>query len=801
MLKAGRARHQGEIISLTQPRGALALAWTAVLIVCLLGFSVLDHLAHFCFTRRRLVVGIWVALLIGLLGLSTVAGSAYHTEFRLAGTESQRGFDLLQSVGAGGGGFDGTVVFRSDAGYDQAEVRQAMTELFREIEGLDRVEAVVSPYGPNGAVQVAAEGPDAAKLAYARVQFDPAAQQSDFLAITKKVQTLIPQIDGLQVELGGQAFAEFTPPESELLGLGSAVIILLLAFGSVLAMGLPISVALFGVGTGAALLTLASHLVDMPDFTGLLAGMIGLGVGIDYALFIVTRYREGLHQGLDYEQAVVGAMGSAGRAVIFAGITVVISVLGMVLMGLSFVRGLAYGAAITVAMTMLASITLLPALLGFARARVEITRYRGLIAAMLFAIALFGLGAHVPVLGLGAAGLAVLTVLASFAIPALRGEIPRRAPKPIRHTFGYRWSRVVQRRPWAMAVLGLGILLILSIPVLSLRLGFSDEGNYPENTTTRKAYDLLASGFGAGFNGPLLVVADLGAQAAVAEEVRSALSATPGVAGVVAIAASDTPLTMWQIFPTTSPQDEATEKLVHHLRDDVLGPIEEARGVDLPLTGVVASNIDFASYIGARLPIFFGAVLAMSFLLLLVVFRSLLVPLKAVIMNLLSIGASYGVVVAVFQWGWAKDIVGIGEGGPIEAWAPMMMFAIVFGLSMDYEVFLLSRMREEFDRTGDNTSAVADGLASTARVISAAAAIMVFVFGSFILEPNRPIKLFGVGLATAVFLDATVVRMLLVPATMELLGKGNWWLPAWLDRVLPRLNVEGAPHPAPVVAD
>jgi len=500
---------------------------------------------------------------------------------------------------------------------------------------------------------------------------------------------------------------------------------------------------------------------------------------------------------MSFEQATVTAIGTAGRAVIFAGITVVISVLGMVLMGLNFVSGLAYGAAMTVATTMAASVTLLPALLGFARARVEITRYRGLAAAIGIAVALFGVGARVPILGLLAAAASVLVILLSFVVPALRREIPRPAPKAVQDTFGYRWSRVVQRNPWPAAVLGTLILVVLTIPVFSLRLGFSDEGNYPAETSTRRAYDLLANGFGPGFNGPLLVVAELGAQAGVADEVTAALSSQDGVAGVVPIAPPGSPLAMWQIFPTTSPQDAATENLVNRLRDDVLDPIEQARGVDLPLTGIVASNIDFAGYIAQRLPVFFGAVLALSFLLLMAVFRSLLVPLKAVVMNLLSIGAAYGVVVAIFQWGWAKELVGIGKGGPIEAWAPMMMFAIVFGLSMDYEVFLLSRMREEFDRTGDNARAVADGLASTARVISAAAAIMVFVFGSFILETDRPIKLFGVGLATAVFLDATVVRMILVPATMELLGKVNWWLPSWLDRLLPQLNVEGNAHPSP----
>lgn len=760
----------------------------------------LERLARFCFRRRRLVAGLWVGLLVALAVFSGAAGSAYHTDFRLAGTESQRGFDLLSETGIAGGGFDGTVVFRSESGYDAAEVKTAMTEMLEEMATFEGVVAVVSPYDPFGAGQVASQGPDAGKLAYARIQFDPALQQSDFLRLGEETKEAIPAVEGLQVELGGQVFAEFEPPESELLGLAFAVIILLVSFGSVLAMGLPIGVALFGVGTGVTLLTLASHLTDMPDFTGLLAAMIGLGVGIDYALFIVTRYREGVHQGLNFEEATVTAIGTAGRAVIFAGITVVISVLGMVLMGLSFVRGLAYGSAITVAMTMVASVTLLPALLGFAQARVEITRYRGLAAAILIAIALFGLGVKLPMLSLLATGLAAAIIVVSFFVPFLRREMPRREPKPMRETIWYKWSRVVQHRPWPMALLGLGILVVLTIPVFSLRLGFSDEGNYPEETTTRKAYDLLSEGFGPGFNGPLLVVAKPGDNTSIGQRVTDVLSGEEGVAGVLPIAPPNSPVLMWQVFPTTSPQDQATEALVQRLRNDVLDPIEAETGIDLPLTGIVASNIDFADYIAQRLPIFFGAVLTLSFLLLMSVFRSLLVPLKAVIMNLLSIGASYGVVVAIFQWGWAKELVGIGEGGPIEAWAPMMMFAIVFGLSMDYEVFLLSRMREEFDRTGDNATAVADGLATTARVISAAAAIMVFVFGSFLLEADRPIKLFGVGLATAVFLDATVVRMILVPATMELLGKVNWWLPAWLDRILPKLNVEGAAHPEPAPA-
>jgi putative drug exporter of the RND superfamily len=753
---------------------------------------ILERLGRYCFRKRRLVVGLWLGLLVALGAFQGAVGSGYHTEFRLAGAESQRGFDLLAASGTAGSGLDGTIVFRSEQGVDDPAVHQTMAAMFDQLRSIDGVVAVASPYDEGGAGQIAPQGPDAGKLAFARVQLSQDLQQADFVRVADEARQLRPEVDGLQVELGGVVFAEFEPPESELLGLSFAVMILLVSFGSVLAMGLPVGVALFGVGTGTSLLVLASHLTQMPDFTGLLAAMIGLGVGIDYALFIVTRYREGVHHGLDYESATVAAIGTAGRAVLFAGVTVVISLLGMLLMGLPFVRGLAYGAAITVAMTMLASITLLPALLGFAKARVEITRYRGLIAAVLLAITLFSIGLHQPTLGLIALGLAVLTIVASFAVAPLRREVPRRAAKPVRETIWYRWSRVVQHRPWPAAIGGLAILLLLAAPTLSLRLGFSDEGNYPTDTTTRRAYDLLATGFGPGFNGPLLVVGEVGDHPEVTSQVTKALAADPGVAAVVPVAPPGSNLTLWQVLPTTAPQDQTTDELVHHLRDDVIDPIERSASVDLPLTGIVASNIDFADFIARRLPLFFAGVLTLSFLLLMSVFRSVLVPLKAVIVNLLSIGAAYGVVVAVFQWGWAKELVGIGKGGPIEAWVPMMMFAIVFGLSMDYEVFLLSRMREEYDRSGDNATAVADGLASTARVITAAAAIMVFVFGSFLLEADRSIKLFGVGLATAVLLDASVVRMLLVPATMELLGKVNWWLPRWLDRIIPRLQIERA---------
>jgi RND superfamily putative drug exporter len=527
--------------------------------------------------------------------------------------------------------------------------------------------------------------------------------------------------------------------------------------------------------------------------------MIGLGVGIDYALLIVTRYREQLHAGHTVPESVTIAIDTAGRSVLFAGTTVVISLLGMLLMGVSFVQGLAVGAASVVAVTVVASLTLLPALLGFAGVRVERTRWRGLIAAGLAAVALLGAGLKLTPLTLLALSLAVIVVIAGFFVRPLKREVPHRARKPLRETVAYRWSRVIQHRPWNAAIAGTVALLLLAIPVLSLRLGFADESNYAEETTTKQAYDLLVAGFGPGFNGPLLMVAELPEDTSLAdlEPITRAVAADPGVAFLSPARPNDPArptAAMWNLIPTSGPQDEATTDLVARLRHQVLPPLERSSGVDVAVTGTVAVNVDFSEYLASRMPYFFAVVLALSFLLLMVVFRSVLVPLKAVVMNLLSIGAAYGIVVALFQWGWLSDITGV-QAAPIEPWAPMMLFAIVFGLSMDYEVFLLSRVREEWRRSGDSRASVADGLAATAKVITAAAAIMVFVFGAFILENDRAVKLMGTGLAAAILLDATIVRMLLVPATMELLGDKNWWLPRWLDRLLPAVDVEGHAEP------
>ncbi|QYG91909.1 MMPL family transporter [Iamia sp. SCSIO 61187] len=753
------------------------------------------RLGPWCHDHRKLVLGLWILALVVGMGASGGAGGAFRDEFNLPESESKTGFDILdEEFGGQGTNATGTIVFRAEQGVDDPEVREAMEALFAEVAEQPHVVAVVSPYSEEGARQISSTEGEDGTIAYANVEMPDDVAFPDAQEIGTFIAENTPTVEGLQVERGSFYFAEFEEPSSEALGLAFAIVILILAFGSVLAMGLPVGVALFGIGIGTAIVTLLSHALAVPDFATFLGIMIGLGVGIDYALLIVTRYREQLHLGHTVRQSVAVSIDTAGRSVLFAGCTVVISLLSMMLVGVTFVQGLAIAAASVVAITVVASLTLLPALLGFAGERVELTRWRGLLAAGLMALALVGAGFKVgPVAGLFILA-AVVVLVAGFFVGPLKREVPLRSQKPRQETFAYRWSRVVQHRPWVVAIGATAVLLILAVPVLSLRLGFSDESNFADDTTTKKAYDLLVEGFGPGFSGPMLLVAELpeGADPAALEEITAAVDADPGVAFVSpAVPNGDAPTAaLWNLVPTSGPQEKATSELVDRLRDEVLPPVEDTAGFQVNVTGSNAVNLDFSDYLASRLPYFFVTVLALSFLLLMVVFRSVLVPLKAVIMNLLSIGAAYGLVVALFQWGWLSDVTGV-QPAPIEPWAPMMLFAIVFGLSMDYEVFLLSRVREEWHRTGDSRTSVADGLAATAKVITAAAAIMVVVFGSFLLENDRVLKLMGTGLATAIFLDATIVRMLLVPATMELLGDRNWWLPRWLDRLLPTIDVEG----------
>jgi RND superfamily putative drug exporter len=748
----------------------------------------LAALARFSVRHRRIMVfGIWIPALVIVGVLSGRMGSDFSTQFELPKSEANDVQKLLESNSPSKAGFSGEIVFASPNGVNSDDVVAALAPFFDKVDALQGV-TVTSPFNETSQGQINQAG----TTGFASLDVS-LRSQSELIELSKEIQDLgnAVNIDGLAIEYGGNIFAGFEMPESEIYGLLAAMIILVLAFGSVLAMGLPIGTALIGLGVGASLVTILSHVAPMPDFTTALVAMIGLGVGIDYALFIVTRYREGLAEGLSVEEAVVDAVNTSGRAVIFAGITVIISLLGLFVMGLAFARGLAIGAVIGVLLMMLASISLLPSLLAMVKHRIGVTTWAAVISLAMFIIgALFAVVTKTPAFAL-AGVIAVLVVTAlSFAIKPMRRHIPHRTPKAKELTFWYRWSRFIQRRPWTAALSATAVLLILSAPLASIRLGFGDNGNAPESETVRRAYDMLAQGFGPGFNGPLFITVQ-GETAKSPEALQSfvaTLSGTEGIAFAQGMPASqDGSLSLVMAYPTTAPQDKKTETLIHHLRENVI----PQTGVEAKVGGFTAAGVDFAESIGKRMPYLFIGVLSLSFLLLMAVFRSLLVPLKAVIMNLLSIGAAYGVLVAVFQWGWGMNLIGVGRAGPIESWAPMMLFAIVFGLSMDYEVFLLSRVKEEYDRTGDNASAVADGLTATARVITAAALIMVCVFAAFVLGHDRNLKLFGLGLALAVFIDATLVRMVLVPATMELLGDRNWWLPAWINRVLPKIDVEG----------
>ena len=724
--------------------------------------GVLTRLARFCYRRRRFVLLAWLVALVGVLVLSNVAGGKNVTNFSLPGTESQKAFDLLKAKFPARAGDSAQIVFTSSApgGVRNPDVQQRMEAAFAAVAKVDpHISSVTDPYSPQGARQIAPGG----RVAFADIQLS--LRSNDLpKTVGPAIRTAVAQAahpgNDLNVAYGGFLFTTRTPPGgSEVVGVIAAVVILLLAFGSLLAMAMPIFIAIFGIAIGLGLIALLANVMEVAVFTGLIAAMIGIGVGIDYALFIVTRFRQGLHDGMEPEDAVATAVTTSGRAVLFAGTTVVIALMGMFLMGLSFVNGLAVGAALGVLVTMVASVTLLPAMLGFTGRNID--------------------KLHVPAFHRSASS------------AASRGG------------FWFRWSRRIQRRPWPFALLALGSLLVLAFPVTHLHLGNPDAGNDPKGTTTRVAYDLLSSGFGPGYNGQLVVSAALSSPAdlAVMQRLDTALRDVPGVAAVGPVIPNGAKSTaaIITVIPTTSPQDRRTASLINHIRTVVIPAATKGSGVTVHSGGSAAISSDLTKKLAARLPYFFGAVIALSFLLLMAVFRSVLVPLKAAFMNLFSIGAAFGILVAVFQWGWGARLIGVSKQ-PIVAFSPMMLFAILFGLSMDYEVFLLSRVKEEHDRTHDNGLAVADGLAATARVITAAAAIMVSVFLTFVFQSEVTAKLIGLGLAVAILIDATVVRMVLVPATMELLGEANWWLPRWLDRLLPNLAVEGGSVPAPTAS-
>jgi RND superfamily putative drug exporter len=711
-------------------------------------------LARWCIAHRRAVIVTWVIALVGANVIGQAVGSTYNSNFKgQSSSGSQQAIDLLQRSFPVRKGDSASIVFDAKASVTSPAVEHEIRALLARIAGFPHISGVVSPYAQNAS----AVSPDR-HIAYATVLFDERSFQLPTSAINRVIDTAeAARTTALGIQLGGQPIEQVEPPKTGPatgIGIIAAMIILLITFGTVVAAGLPLLTALLALGTAIGLIALLTHAFDVVNFTPELAAMIGLGVGIDYALFVVTRYRACLDAGMETDEAIVTAMDTSGRAVVFAGVVVVVAMLGQLLVGVSFLKGPAIGSSLTVLLTMLAAITLLPAVLS--KLGRGIDRWDP-----------FGM---------------------------------RRRSRDRGSGFWERWAAMIQRRPLPFALASFAILLVLATPILSLRLGSADAGTDAKGTTTREAYDLLAKGFGAGFNGPMSLVVKLPSShdSAATATLRSGIVGQPDVATVSAPVYSPNGLTaLMNVFPRTAPRDAATSTLLTRLRNVVIPPLARRTATTVYVGGTTALFADFSSYLSGKLPLFIGAVVLLSALLLLVVFRSLFVAAKAIVMNLLSVAAAFGVVVAVFQWGWLGGLIGISTTSPIAAFLPVMVFAIVFGLSMDYEVFLMARMHEEWERTGDAAHAVRHGLAATGRVITAAATIMVCVFASFVLGDSLTIKLFGVGLASAVFLDAFLIRTVLVPALMALMGPRAWWLPRGLAKRLPHLNVDPAPAAEP----
>jgi RND superfamily putative drug exporter len=707
-------------------------------------------LTRWCIAHRRSVAIAWILVAIAVSVAAQLGGRTYATNYTLPGTQSQQARNLLQREFPTQGGDNDSLVFHTSRGtIYSAPVRNAMATLLARVATLPHIDGVISPYSSIGAVQVS---PDH-RTAFAAVHYDKLASvlpNNTGNALLTRIDRV--HVPGLSLAAGGQVIENaegFSVGPATAVGVLAALVILLMTFGTLLAAGLPLITAGAGLITGVAVIGLTTHLMAIANVAPDLALMIGLGVGIDYALFIVTRFRESHAELGDVTEATVQAMDTSGRAILLAGTTVVIALLGMFATGVGFMYGLSIASVVTVLLTLLASLTLLPALLS---------RY----------------GAR----------------LTGPSRSARRRQV---AGRPPRESLWRRWSLRVQARPWPLAIGSLAVMLVFVWPITGMRLQSSDAGHDAGGSSTRQAYDMLARGFGAGFNGPLAVVAELhGGGASSLPALRAAVAGAADVAAVSPPRVSPSGrVALMEAYPRSSPESPATTSLVNRLRDRVLPPVERHTGVRVLVGGFTAGSIDFSHVLAEKLPLFIGIVVVVSALLLFVIFRSLVIPLQAAAMNLLSIGGALGATVAVFQKGVLAGPLGI-QPGPIEPWVPVLMFAVVFGLSMDYEVFLVSRVREEWVRRGDASSAVADGIAHTGRVISAAAAIMICVFLSFMVGNERVLKEFGFGLAAAVFLDAIIVRCVLLPATLELLGKATWKLPRWLDERMPEVNIEGS---------
>ncbi len=722
----------------------------------------MSSLARWCFRRRWLVLALWLVALFGSFAASRAVGTDFSTKFSLPNVQSAQALNLLdKDFPAASGSSDQIVVSIPSGSVRDPEVQARVTQMLAEVARLPHVRVVVSPYSPAGGGQISADG----RVAFATVVFDAQTQNVPKSAVVEVIHTAQAARSGdLQVNLAGPDIENALKPSSSsstAAGVIFALIVLGLAFGALLAAFLPLITALVAIGIGYALTGLLSHVFNVASFATILGVLIGLGVGVDYALFIVTRHRNAITSGATPEDAVAAAINTAGRAVFFAGLTVCIALLGQFALGLSFLYGIAVSASLTVILTMLASLTLLPALLGFLKMRVLSRRQRARLAAT------------------------------GPTDPAATG-------------FWNRWATMIERHAALPAALSAVLVVVIAAPVLSLHLGLDDAGSDPQGSTTLGAYDQLARGFGPGFSGPLLLVAQLPSAGDTAPfaALTTELAREPGVVSLSPIRVSPNGrVATASLYPTTSPQSPETTVLLDRLRNHVIPQAQAGSGMTVLIGGTTAIQTDFAHVLSSKLLLFLAVVVILGFLLLMAVFRSLLVPLVASVMNLLSVGAALGIMNVVFEWGWGKSLMRLHATAPVEVFLPVILISILFGLSMDYEVFLVSRIHEEWMKTGDNRRAVTVGQAATGRVITAAATIMILVFASFALGDQVIIKQFGIGLAGALLIDAFIVRTFVVPALMHMFGKANWWLPAWLDRALPDLNVEGADRSVPPILE
>ncbi|WUH98426.1 MMPL family transporter [Spirillospora sp. NBC_00431] len=707
------------------------------------------RIARFAQRHSLAALGVWVAVLVGIWVAASMAGDDYRDDVSLPGTESQHAADLMAEHGFGRAGDTLQIVFHADGGLGEPAVRKKVESALAGVEGMPHITRVSSPYA--GPSTVSKDG----TVGYATAVLDIASDNMSLDEVQRIVDTAkSAEAGGLEVEVGGEAarlLAEGETGTAETVGILAALVILVLMFGTLIAASLPIITALFAVGSTVGVIILASHMFTISSYTQYLMVLVGLGVGIDYALLIFARYRGELLRGSAPAAAATTAIDSAGRTVFFAGTTVIVALLGLVTLGLGSVQGSALALALTVLATMIASLTLLPALL-----------------------ALFG---------------------KRFARQFTARAAKRAAKNPDRSE-GAAWRRLataVQRRPVPAILLAVFVLGGLAVPALDMRLGFADAGNDPPDTTSRQAYDLLAEGFGPGVNGPLLITVDGGDRGAgqPARAAAQALAQTEDVAATTPPTVSaDGRIATILAVPDTAPQDEGTAELVTALREDVLPELSDQTGADFFVGGATAATQDYADKVAERMPYFIAVVVGLSLLILMAMFRSVLIPIKAAVLNLISIGAALGAMTLVFQEG----LFGI-EPAPIEAYIPILVFAIVFGLSMDYEVFLVSRIHEERERTGSDETAVREGLAHTGAVITAAGLIMILIFGAFMLSPQRLLQQVGFGMAIAIFVDAVIIRCLVVPAAMQLMGRWAWWMPAAVERRLPKLNLESRPEP------